>query len=40
MITNYSQKEKAVAAIAIFKMKIQQTLERIEEEHLQNTCGV
>ena len=40
MMTNYSQEEKAVAAIAIIKMKVQQTVERIEEEHLQNICGV
>ena len=33
------KKEKAVATISIFKMKVQQTVERIEEEHLQNTCG-
>ena len=38
-MTNYSQEEKEVVAIAIFKMKLQQTMERIEEEHLQNTCG-
>ena len=35
---DYSQEEKIIAAIAIFKMKVQQTVERIEEEHLQNTC--
>ena len=35
----YSQKEKAVAATAIFRMKMQQTVEMIEEEHLQDTCG-
>ena len=34
MMTDYSQEEKAVAAIAIFKIKVQQTVERIEEEHL------
>ena len=34
MMTNYSQKEKAVAAITIFKMKMQATMEMIEEEHL------
>ena len=39
MITDYSQEEKAVASIAIFKMKMQQTMERIEEKHLQDTCG-
>ena len=38
-MTDYSQEENAIAAIAIFKMKVQQTMERIEEEHLQNTCG-
>ena len=38
MITNYSQEENAVVATAIFKMKVQQTVERIEE-HLQDTCG-
>ena len=40
MMTDYSQKEKAVAITAIFKMKMQQTVERIEEEHLQDTYGV
>ena len=39
MMIDYSQKEKAVAATTIFKMKMQQTMERIEEEHLQDTCG-
>ena len=34
MMTDYSQKEKEVVAIAIFKMKMQQTVERIEEKHL------
>ena len=38
-MTDYSQDEKKVAATAIFKMKIQQTVEMIEEEHLQDTCG-
>ena len=38
-MADYSQEEKAVAATAIFKMKMQQTVERIEEEHLHNTCG-
>ena len=33
-MTNYSQKEKAIATIAIFKIKMQQTVERIEEENL------
>ena len=39
-MTDYSQKEKTVAATAIFKMKVQQIEESIEEEHLQNTYGV
>ena len=40
MMTDYFKKEKLVAAISIFKMKVQQTVERIEKEHLQkNTCG-
>ena len=39
MVTNYSEKEKGVAAISIFEIKMQQTMERIEEEHLQDTCG-
>ena len=39
MKIDYSQKEKVVAIIAIFKMKMQQTLERIEEEHLHDTYG-
>ena len=34
MMTDYYQKEKAVAATAIFKMKMQQTVKMIEEEHL------
>ena len=34
MMTDYSQKEKEVVAISIFKMKMQQTVERIEEKHL------
>ena len=38
-MTNYSQEEKAVAVTAIFKMKVQQIMERIEEENLQNNCG-
>ena len=38
-MTDYSQDEKKVAATAIFKMKIQQTVEMIEEEHLQDTYG-
>ena len=36
-MTDYSQKEKVVAATTIFKMKMQQTVENIEEEHLQDT---
>ena len=36
-MTDYSLEEKLIAATAIFKMKVQQTVERIEEEHLQNT---
>ena len=39
MIIDYSQEEKAIAATTIFEMKVQWTMERIEEEHLQNTCG-
>ena len=38
-MTDYSKKEKAVAAFVIFKMKVQQTVEMIEEEHLHDTCG-
>ena len=34
MMTDYSQKEKAVAATAIFKMKMQQTMDRKEESSL------
>ena len=30
MMTNYSQEENSVAATAIFKMKVQQTMERID----------
>ena len=40
MMTDYSQKEKAIAITTIFKMKMQQAVEKIEEEHLQDTCGV
>ena len=36
---DYSQEEKAVDTISIFKMKVQETVEMIEEEHLQNTYG-
>ena len=39
MMTDYSQEEKAVAVTAIFKMKVQQIVERIEEENLQNNYG-
>ena len=39
MMTNYSQGEKAVVATVIFKMKMQQTIQRIKEEHFQDTCG-
>ena len=39
MMTNYSQEEKTVAGITILKLKVQQIVERIEEEHLHNTCG-
>ena len=35
MMTDYSQEEKVVVATAIFKMKVQQTMERIGEENLQ-----
>ena len=38
-MTDYSQEEKTIAATAIFKMNVQQSLERIEEEHLQDNCG-
>ena len=31
MMTNYSKEEKVVAAISILKMKMQQTMKRIEE---------
>ena len=34
MLIDYSQEEIAIATTAIFKMKLQQTTERIEEEHL------
>ena len=37
-MADYSQEERAVATTTIFKMKVQRTMERIEEEHLQNTC--
>ena len=39
MMINYTKKERAIAATTIFKMKMQQTMERIKEEHLQDTCG-
>ena len=38
-MTDYSKEEKTVAATAIFKMKMQQTVKKIEEEHFQDTCG-
>ena len=40
MMVDYSQQEKVVAAISIFKMKVQQNVERIEEGHLWDTCGI
>ena len=36
MMTDYPREEKAIAAIAILKMKVQQTV----EDHLQDTSGV
>ena len=33
IMIDYSQEEKAVAATALLKMKVQQTVERIKEEH-------
>ena len=39
MITDYSPEEEAVAATAVIKLKMQQTIETIEEEHLLDTCG-
>ena len=39
MTTDYSQEEKTIVEISLFKMKVQQTVEMIEEEHFQNTCG-
>ena len=36
---DYSQKEKTIVATAIFKMKMQQTMKMIEEEHFHDTCG-
>ena len=36
---DYSKEENAVAITAIFKMKMQQTVERIKEVYLQDTCG-
>ena len=38
-MTDYSQEENAVATTAIFKMKIQQIVDMVKEEHLQDTCG-
>ena len=40
MMTDYSQEENTVATTTIFKMKVQQTIERIEEDHIQNTIGL
>ena len=37
MMTDYSQKEKTIVATSIFKMKMQHIMERIDEEHLQDT---
>ena len=37
-MNDYSQEDNAVVATTIFKMKVQQTVEKIEEEHLQDTC--
>ena len=37
---DYSQEEKVVAITAIFKMKVQQTVEKTMEKHLQDTYGV
>ena len=34
MMINYSQEEKALVATAIFKRKMHQTMEMIEEENL------
>ena len=39
MMIDCSQEEKTIAATTIFKMKVQQTVEMIEEEHLQGTYG-
>ena len=39
MMIDYSQEEKAEAVISKLKMKMQRTMEMIEEEHLQNNCG-
>ena len=39
MMTDYSQKEKAIATTSIFKIKMQQTMEMIKEEHFWDTCG-
>ena len=36
---DFFKEEKAVAATAIFKMKVQQTVEKTMEEHPQVTCG-
>ena len=34
MMTDYSEEEKAIATTAIFKMKVQQTVEKTVKEHL------
>ena len=38
-MTDYSQEENVVAATTIFNVKVQQTVEMIEKEHLQDTYG-
>ena len=40
MVTDYSQKEKAVVATPIFKMKMQQTVERIEKSTSRTLVGL
>ena len=39
MMIDYFQEEKERASIAIFKMKMQEIVEMIEEKHFQDTCG-
>ena len=39
MMSDYSQKEKTIVSTAILKMNMRHTIEGIEEEHLQDTCG-